>query len=160
MIIRKASEADRSQIWEIFQAVIQTGDSFVFDPATPESCLDKYWLAPEMTTFVADEGGHITGTYIIKPNQVGLGSHIANCSYMVHPQARGRGIGRMMAEHSLEFARRHRFRGMQFNIVVSTNHAALELWKKLGFRIIGVTPGGFRHKLLGYVDSCIMFREL
>lgn len=49
---------------------------------------------------------------------------------------------------------------MQFNIVVSTNEAAVHLWQKHGFRIIGTTPKGYRHQTLGLVDTLIMFREL
>jgi ribosomal protein S18 acetylase RimI-like enzyme len=49
---------------------------------------------------------------------------------------------------------------MQFNFVVSTNKAAVNLWQSVGFKIIGTIPQGFNHKLLGYVDAYIMFREL
>jgi hypothetical protein len=31
---------------------------------------------------------------------------------------------------------------MQFNSVVSTNAAAVHLWKTLGYQIIGTTPKG------------------
>ena len=48
---------------------------------------------------------------------------------------------------------------MQFNFVVATN-PALELWKRLGFRIVGTLPGAFAHPTRGYVDAHVMFREL
>ena len=113
-----------------------------------------------MKTYVAEEDGRVIGTYFIRPNQPGLGAHIANCGYMVHQATRGKGIGWQMCEHSLEIAKELGYTGMQFNIVVSTNTKAVELWKKLGFRIIGTIPGGFRHVELGYVDAHIMFREI
>lgn len=109
---------------------------------------------------MAEEQGKIVGTYIIKPNHPGLGSHIANCGYMVHPDARGKGIGKKICEHSIAFARENGYRAMQFNIVVSTNEVAVALWKKLGFRIIGTTPNGFRHQKLGFVDTYTMYLEL
>lgn len=160
LTIRKATGADYDKVWEIFSAVIRTGDTYVFDPETPRSDLAKHWFAKSMTTFVAEEDGEIRGTYIIKPNQMDLGSHIANCSYMVKPNQQGKGIGRQMCEHSIDFARASGYRGMQFNIVVSTNEGAIELWKKLGFEVIGTTPGGFRHAALGYVDCHIMYKKL
>ncbi len=49
---------------------------------------------------------------------------------------------------------------MQFNAVVSTNKAAIALWKKLGFSIIGTIPEAYLHKQLGYVDSYIMYKQL
>ena len=52
------------------------------------------------------------------------------------------------------------FEGIQFNIVVSTNKGAIELWKKYGFEIIGTTPKGFKHSKLGFVDTYIMYKDL
>jgi GNAT superfamily N-acetyltransferase len=114
-----------------------------------------------MDTFVAvGDNDEILGTYIIKPNQIGLGDHIANCSYMVNPKYHGKGTGKFLCEHSIQFAKDKGYLGIQFNIVVSTNTNAVELWKKYGFKIIGTTPKGFRHKDLGLVDTYIMFKDL
>ena len=50
---------------------------------------------------------------------------------MVSPSARGRGIGRAMAEHCLLEAHRLGLRAMQFNFVVATNRTALRLFGKI-----------------------------
>lgn len=160
MLIRRAVKSDAEQIWNVFSEVIRAGDTYVFDPTTTKSEMEKLWFGNHMATFVAEESGQIVGTYIIKPNQIGLGSHIANCGYMVSTSARGKGIGNRMCEHSIDFARKSGYIGIQFNIVVSTNTRAVELWKKNGFRIIGTTPKGFRHDSLGFVDTYIMYKEL
>src|SRR5439155_8502999 len=75
----------------------------------------------------------IVGTYILRPNQSGAGSHVANAAFMVASDAQGCGVGRAMAEHCLNEARRLGFHAMQFNFVVSTNTSAIHLWKRLGF---------------------------
>lgn len=162
MTIRTADQQkDYDEIWDIFTSVISTGDTYVFDPETPKETLHKNWFAEYMHTFVAvDDHNQILGTYIIKPNQIDLGNHIANCSYMVNPKFQGRGTGKFLCEHSIQFAKKQGYLGIQFNIVVSTNTYAIELWKKYGFEIIGTTPRGFRHKELGLVDTYIMFRDL
>ncbi|MCC9166297.1 GNAT family N-acetyltransferase [Pontibacter harenae] len=162
MTVRKADEKlDYEKVWDIFLSVIQTGDTYVFDPNTPKEALHKHWFAEYMDTFVAvDEMGQILGTYIMKPNQIDLGNHIANCSYMVSPNFQGRGVGKLLCEHSLKFAKDKGYIGIQFNIVISTNTNAVKLWQKYGFEIIGVTPKGFRHKALGLVDTYIMFKSL
>ncbi|MCX7736779.1 MAG: GNAT family N-acetyltransferase [Candidatus Kapabacteria bacterium] len=162
MHIRPANKSkDYDKIWEIFKEVISTGDTYVFDLNTPKESLEKHWFAEYMKTFVAeDEDGNILGTYIIKPNQIDLGNHIANCSYMVHPKLQGRGIGKLLCEHSINYAKEKGFLGIQFNVVVSTNQAAVKLWQSYGFKIIGITPKGFRHKELGFVDTYIMFKDL
>lgn len=79
---------------------------------------------------------------------------------MVARDAQGQGIGRAMAEHCLNEARRLGFRAMQFNFVVSTNESAIHLWKELGFEIVGTLPGAFRHREKGYVDVYVMYRSL
>ena len=160
MNIRKGIDQDRHEVWEIFTAVIQTGDTYVFAPDTVKEDLDKHWFSPYMDTYVLEENGEILGTYIIKPNQIDLGSHIANASYMVHPNAQGKGIGKLLCEHSLMEARKFGFMAMQFNLVVSTNKVAIKLWEKYGFKIIGTIPDGFNHQTLGYVDAFIMYLKL
>lgn len=162
MKIRPADKRnDYEEVWDIFSKVVASGDTYAFDPETPKADLERLWFADGMNTFVADdENGEVLGTYIIKPNQTGLGNHIANCGYMVKPGFDGRGIGTALCQHSISFARENGFLGMQFNFVVSTNENAVRLWQKLGFEIIGKTPRGFRHKELGLVDTFIMFKDL
>ncbi|MEM1135988.1 MAG: GNAT family N-acetyltransferase [Bacteroidota bacterium] len=160
MEIRKAITQDYDQVWEIFSKVIETGDTYVFDPNTPKHALKKYWFSDYMKTFVVEQKGLILGTYIIKPNQIDLGNHIANCSYMVNPDAQGKGVGKMMCEHSIQFAKYTGYNAIQFNLVVSTNTIAVKLWENFGFKIIGITPNGFRHSKLGFVDTYIMYKSL
>lgn len=160
MNIRKAIEDDYDQVWSIFHEVIQTEDTYVFSPNTPKEDLGKHWFASYMDTYVYEENGVILGTYILKPNQIDGGSHIANASYMVHPNAQGKGIGKALCKHSIEKAKESNYHAIQFNLVVSTNTAAVNLWKSFGFSIIGTIPKGFKHKRLGLVDAYIMYLEL
>ncbi|OAI56705.1 acetyltransferase [Verrucomicrobiaceae bacterium SCGC AG-212-N21] len=160
MNIRPATASDHEAIWEIFHAVVQAGDAYVFDPQTTREEALTYWFRADHHVYVAEEDGEILGSYIFRANQPGLGSHVANGSYMTAPQARGKGVGRLMGEHSLKEAKRMGFRAMQFNIVVATNGVAVRLWQRLGFRIVGTLPGAFKHAQLGYVDAHVMFREL
>ena len=87
-------------------------------------------------------------------------SHVANASFMVDPAAQGKGAGRALGEHCLDEARRQGYDAMQFNFVVSTNTAGVELWKKLGFEIVGTLPKTFEHATLGRVDAYVMHRFL
>jgi ribosomal protein S18 acetylase RimI-like enzyme len=65
-----------------------------------------------------------------------------------------------MCLHSLDIAREASFRAMQFNIVISTNKAAVHLWQACGFDIVGRSPGAFHHPKEGYVDALVMFQTL
>ena len=158
--IRRARKGDRETIWEIFHAVVAKGDTYVFDPKISRRKALDYWLGPKTRCYVALSDQGIVGSYILKANQPGLGSHVANAGFMVSPSARGRGIGRAMAEHCLRDARRLGFRAMQFNFVVATNRTALRLWKDLGFKIVGTLPDAFRHTRRGLVDVYVMYRRL
>ncbi len=159
-MIRVATADDKEAVWGIIEAVIAGGDTYVFEPGTPREAMLEYWFAPEKSVFVAEEGGEIVGTYWIKANQPGLGDHVCNAAYMVSPAAHGKGIGRRMAEHSLDEARGLGYKAMQFNFVVASNTAAVRLWESIGMRIIGTIPNAFRHRTLGFVDAYIMFRKL
>lgn len=159
--IRKAEEKDKDEIWKIIEYVISKGDSFTYAPDTSREDALADWFSPEKHVFVAvDDGGKIFGTFYIKANQTGLGSHIANGSYMVLPDARRTGVGRKMCEYSLEEAKRLGFYAMQFNIVVKSNEKAVNLWKSLGFEIIGEIPDAFRHLENGLTNAYIMYRKL
>jgi L-amino acid N-acyltransferase YncA len=160
MKIRAAAQADRDAIWKIFHEVVAAGDTYAIDPhMSREKALD-YWFGADTQTYVAETAGRVVGTYILRPNQSGGGSHVANAGFMVVPRARGQGLGRAMGEHCLREARRLGFRAMQFNFVVSTNESAVRLWKQLGFEIVGTLPDAFRHPEKGYVDVYVMFRSL
>ena len=137
-----------------------SGDTYAFDPGISREEALAYWLHAANHCHVAEREGRVLGTYILRANQPGLGSHVANAAFMVAPAARGLGLGRAMGEHCLDEARRQGFRAMQFNFVVSTNESAIRLWQRLGFEIVGTLPGAFRHSQKGYVDAYVMFRSL
>jgi L-amino acid N-acyltransferase YncA len=183
MKIRPATEADRDMIWNIFRPIVAAADTYALDPNMSRQNAFAYWFAPGTRTYVvevdakfrgesvpfpaastvspiADASPVIVGTYILRPNQAGGGSHVANAAFMVSASASGQGIGRAMAEHCLSEARRLGFRAMQFNFVISTNTPAIRLWQGLGFNIVGTSPSAFRHPQKGYVDVYIMYRSL
>ena len=160
MTIRPATAADADAIWRIFHAVVAGGDTYTFPPDTPRADALAYFMGPGIRSWVIGDAGRVVGIYKLIPNYPGLGSHVANASFMVDPAAQGAGAGRAMGEHCLEQARHAGYEAMQFNFVVSTNTAAVALWKNLGFEIVGTLPKAFRHSVLGYVDAYVMFKEL
>jgi len=182
--IRSATTKDHDAIWKIFHEIISAGDTYSLDPRMSREEALAYWFRADTQTYVAElhrqsvgeavgfprtatpspTGGRkdqvIVGTYILRANQSGGGSHVANAAFMVASDAQGCGVGRAMAEHCLNEARRIGFRAMQFNYVISTNTPAIRLWQELGFEIVGTLPGAFRHPEKGYVDVYVMFRSL
>jgi GNAT superfamily N-acetyltransferase len=158
--IRPAAEGDKPAVWQIIKAVIAGGDTYTFAPNTPEAEMIAFWFSPEKHVYVADEDGRILGTYWLKANQPGLGDHVGNGGYMVSPDAKGKGIGKLMAEHSIEEGRRIGYDSIQFNFVVKSNTVAVNLWKSVGFEVIGEIPDAIRHSQHGLTNAYIMYRKL
>jgi GNAT superfamily N-acetyltransferase len=161
--LRAASTGDWAGIWPFWHRIVAAGDTLAWDPATDEPTARQLWMKPPpFRIYVAEEvdTGRIVATASLKPNQSGLGDHVANASFLVDPDAGGRGVGRRLGEFILDEARRQGYRAMQFNAVVETNHAAVALWRKLGFEILATVPEAFRHARLGPVGIHVMYRRL
>lgn len=159
--IRPCQPSDWPALWPILQATFSTGDTYTFPADAGEAEIRHAWTVVPAATFVAvDEGGALLGTYYLKPNQPGNGSHVCNCGYVVAEAARGRGLAAMMCGHSQVVAVEKGFLAMQFNFVVSTNAGAIRLWERLGFGIVGTLPLAFRHPAEGLVDAYVMYKWL
>jgi ribosomal protein S18 acetylase RimI-like enzyme len=160
MLIRPATPDDANALWGILEPVIRAGETNALPLDMPREAALAYWHSPGAEVFVAEEDSDILGTYMVRPNQPGPGAHVANAGYITARHATGRGVARQLCEHSLQIARARGFRAMQFNLVVSTNAAAVHLWQSCGFAIVGRLPGAFAHPSLGYVDAFVMYRTL
>ncbi|HKN26239.1 MAG TPA: GNAT family N-acetyltransferase [Candidatus Acidoferrum sp.] len=159
-IVRAAKLRDADAIWRILQPVVRAGETYTLPREMSKGQALAYWMSPGHEVFVAEEDGKIVGTYFLKANQMGGGAHVANCGYVTAAAAQGRGLARMMCQHSIERAKARGFRAMQFNFVVATNVNALHLWQSCGFAIVGRLPGAFLHPKLGYVDALVLYRAL
>ena len=107
MKIRAASEADRDAVWNIFHETVAAGDTYAFDPKMSREEALAYWFRADTHTYVAEldrqsvgeadgfpgtatpsptankQDRRIAGTHILRPNQPGGGSHVANAAFMV-----------------------------------------------------------------------------
>ncbi len=158
--IRKLEEDDWPLVWEFMEPVIRSGESYPYAMDMTDRQARGMWLDVTEAAYVAEDDDGIVGSYYIKPNQPTLGAHVANCGYVVASRARRRGVAMVMCEHSQEEAVRLGYRAMQFNLVVATNEASVNLWKKMGFTVVGRLPGAFKHAQLGFVDAFVLYKEL
>lgn len=160
MRIREATETDFEQIWPVFHDIVSAGDTYAYSPETSREEANRLWMYLPRKTYVAEVEGAILGTYYIKTNQEGPGSHVCNCGYMVPVSSRGKGVATAMCEHSQKIAVELGYEAMQFNFVASTNEGAVRLWQKLGFEIVGRLPQAFNHPTHGYVDALVLYKWL
>jgi GNAT superfamily N-acetyltransferase len=175
--ICRAVAEDLDQILEIAMQVRDAGDAWWWPPGMPDSDLRAYWSSPspppppsppprqledvhDVCVARTQPGGPVIGVYRLDCNKPGRGSHVSHGAYMVRKESRRRGVGRALGQHSIAAAAAHGFRAMQFNMVVSTNEAAVALWTSLGFQTVGRLPGAFQHATLGFVDGLVMYLQL
>jgi ribosomal protein S18 acetylase RimI-like enzyme len=162
MIIRPYTPDDWARVWAILEPVFRAGETYPFRRDISAEEARHAWTSSPKEVFVAvDEStGDLLGTYYLRPNFDGPGSHICNCGYVVSENARGNGVASRMCEHSQAYAVSRGYRAMQYNLVVSTNEGAVRLWKRMGFEVIGTVPGAFHHPRFGYVDAHVMYKRL
>lgn len=159
VFIRLAGDSDLDAMWQIFREATAAGDALPFSDGFDRDTFRSHWFGPH-TSYVAVDDTCVLGMYKLGGNYPGRGSHVASATYLVGAGVQGQGIGRALVQHSLAQARDAGYMAMQFNYVVSTNVRAVELYKKLGFAIVGTLPKAFRHKHLGLVDTHVMHRFL
>lgn len=159
MIVRKCTENDLPAMVRIWNHVVEDGAAF-----PQEDYLDaesgRSFFAAQTYCGVAEENGAVVGLYILHPNNIGRCGHIANASYAVDADCRGRHIGEKLVTDCLTQAKRCGFKVMQFNAVVENNTHARHLYERLGFVQLGTIPGGFRMKDGSYQNICVYYHVL
>jgi len=141
--------------------IVRAADTYAWDPAMTEAEARAIWIEkPPGLTVVALDDERILGSAKMGPNRPGPGSHVATASFMVAAEARGRGVGTALCRYALDWARGRGFAGMQFNAVAESNRGAIEIYRRLGFDIVGTVPGAFAHPTLGRVGLHVMYRSL
>lgn len=161
MEIRQAEESDWPQVWAIIHEVVRQQETFTYDPEMGEEEARGIWVErPPGRTVVAVAGERVLGTAKMGPNRAGPGAHVATASFMVAGGARGNGVGTKLCTYALAWAEQRGFAGIQFNAVAASNHTAVELYRRLGFSVIGTVPGAFEHPTLGRVGLHVMYRQL
>jgi GNAT superfamily N-acetyltransferase len=160
MRLREFDGGDWAQVWAIVRDVVRERETFAYDPAMTEAQARATWIeGPPGRTVVAVGEGRVLGTAKMGPNRPGPGSHVSTASFMVAAGARGKGVGTALCRYTLDWARSAGYAGMQFNAVVESNVAAVRLYERLGFRILGTVPRAFAHPALGRVGLHLMYVE-
>jgi len=161
VIIRVADKQDWPRIYPFFSSIVAAGRTYAFPENLSLQDARPWWMEqPPGLTVVAVDGDTVLGTAKMGPNRPGRGSHVATGSFMVDPSHQGRGVGRALGRHVLDWARASGYHSIQFNAVVETNTAAVHLWRSLGFEILTTVPEAFNDPEHGHVGLHVMFQRL
>ena len=71
---------------------------------------------------------------------------------------RGRILGTTLCRFALKWAKDAGFAGMQFNAAAESNLAAVAIYRRSGFAVVGTMPGAFAHPSSGRVGLHVMCR--
>lgn len=162
MFIREASPNDWGSIWPFFHSIVKAGETFAYDPNMSKEDGRATWMVrfPGHVAVAVSDDMKIMGTANMYANRSGPGAHVSSASFMVDPKYQGQGVGRALCQYTLGWCREQGFRSVQFNAVVDKNVAAVELYKSLGFEVIGTVPEAFLHPKDGFVGLHVMYRRL
>jgi RimJ/RimL family protein N-acetyltransferase len=142
--IRRATVDAAAGVADVMNGVIAEGGLTIFDrPFSVEA--ERTFIAalgPRSALHVAAMRGRICGVQSIDlfasdaPAARAM-RHVATMGTWISAEARGRGIGRLLAVESFRFARAHAYSKILIQ-VLGTNTRALRFYRGLGFRDIGV----------------------
>jgi GNAT superfamily N-acetyltransferase len=152
--LRPLTDLDWPQVHRIVVEVASAGETYAMDVPADEAQTHAFWSGEH--NVVAVDGDTVLGSAKLGPNRPAQGAHVGTASFMVSSAARGRGIGRALGEYAVAWLRDHGYEAIQFNAVVSTNTAAIELWRSLGFETVGTVPKAFRLPDSSYADLHVM----
>jgi L-amino acid N-acyltransferase YncA len=162
VLIRDARPDDLAAFAPVFRAVVDDGETYAYPEGLDDEQVRELWFEqpPGRTVVAVDEDGAMLGSAKMGPNRPGRGAHVATASFMVAAGARGRGVGRALAEEMLRWTHEQGYAAVQFNAVVETNVAAVALWKELGFEVLTTVPAAFESSRHGRVGLHVMHRRL
>jgi len=161
IVVRAYESRDVRAAIDIWNEVVREGVAFPQEDELDTVTGDEFFKAQSFTGLAVDEAsGEILALYILHPNNVGRCAHISNASYAVRSDVRGRHIGEIIVKDCIAQAKRLGFRILQFNAVVATNIHARHLYQRLGFKELGIIPGGFRMPDGSFEDIVPQFIDL
>ncbi len=158
--IREVAPEGFDTIWPIFHQVIADEDTYPYTADTSKEEARALWFAKGAHVYNAYVGDVMEASRYIVPNKPGLGAHVCNTGVIIDKAWRGKGFGKQLNDFAIAEARRLGFRGIQLNLVVSTNVASVRICQANGFQIVGTLPGAFHYKRERYVDAYVMYLAL
>ena len=160
MQIRATTAQDDAALWRMLEPVFRSGETYAIDPSISRQEALRYWTSADAGSYVIAQNGILLGTYYLKTNAQGGGSHVCNCGFITGPDAAGKGVARAMLSDALTRAKTSGYKAMQFNFVLSNNARAIDIWTRAGFDIVGRLPKAFDHPTDGMIDAFVLFKTL
>jgi len=159
--VRKGLLQDAEEVAAVINSVIAEGKLTILDEPFTLQEEEKFLasLNDREAIFVAEVDGKIVGIQTISLySQMDANSHVATIGTWVHKDYRCRGVGKLLAKESFNFAKEKKFKKILI-YVMAHNERALRFYESLGFKRIGIAKR--QVKLRGeYFDEVYIERFL
>ena len=160
MRIRDLEMTDMTNVISLWNEIIAEGNSFPEDTILSEEEGIEFFATQSAIGVAEDVSGALRGLYVLRSCGIGRCGHIGTASVAVSSTARGIHIGEKLLKDCMDKAREHGFKILELKDVREENMVANHLFTKLGFRLIGSIPNGFRNKDGSYSNTMIYYCEL
>lgn len=162
MKIRSATEADAPRFCEIYNPfILDTTVTYELEPVSTEDMQTRIRAKQKAHAWlvIEDDAGSVLGYgYYGRFRERAAYDHVVESSIYLAPEARGRGLGRLMYEAMFAKAREQGYREMM-GVIALPNAASVALHEKLGFETVGVLARS-GYKFGRYLDTGIWQRAI
>ena len=157
VVIRRAAPEDVDEALDLYAEVAAEGIYIAGEPPIDRPARRKRWLESyarsDSVTFVADVEGRIVGMASLE------GDGVAELGMLVAKDWRGKGIGKLLMEALIEWARAVGAHKISLQ-VWPHNDAAVRLYERFGFEREGYLRKHYRRRSGELWDTIIMGRVL
>ena len=144
IILREASPFDAEQTVGLIRDVHaepiptmpRTLDEVPYSPKTEREHIEYCAKTANSSFFVAEYEGRVVGLVTMDGGTIRATQHSAVLGILVDKDYRGQGIGKLLMEQAIAWARSADIQRIELN-VFATNEGAVALYKQFGFEIEG-----------------------
>jgi RimJ/RimL family protein N-acetyltransferase len=165
-IVRRPGENDAGNIINYSKILFASTDQVLTTVEEYTITLEneKIWINtlndnPKSNVLIAELDNQIVGLLFFIPNSKIKNAHTGEFGISVHPNFQGIGIGRVLIETLLDWAKRNISIEKVYLNVFATNKYAIKLYKDLGFVEEGRHVKAIKQVTGEYIDTIQMYIE-
>ncbi|MFZ2016497.1 MAG: GNAT family N-acetyltransferase [Nocardioides sp.] len=156
---RPGTEADGDDLWRILTEALASGRSRALDATAPREQAIEQWTRDERVGFVAERDGRLIGTCTIHPYRSRLDAPVATAALVVDPADHGLYVHHELLRRAVDVAAGAGSEGVRLEVIV-TNVAVVQIYRALGFVIVGREPAACRLPDGSRADVLVLHRFL